>query len=511
MQNKPAKAQKRSTKRHSKRSVTSRKPAPRERRTPVTARAELTKTLFNPVVPIKQLHPNFKKLQLLPGYEPARWMLDDVFQSFDDPDGNFLEQFQTTAFDARCFELYVFAYLSRSGFAIDRTHPNPDFLASKDGVKVALEVTTVNPPTSGVLAALGKKISNLSAAELRDYIRHELPIRFGSPLFSKLEKRYWELDHCRDLPFVLVIEAFHDDDSLLLSEGALTSYLYGLDHVAHWGPGKELVIDWKEVGEFKLGPKTIPANFFELPGSENISAVVFSNSGTVTKFERMGYQSGIGHDAIDVSRMGFSYSQGQHTMDPSWFSYGLDDPPLVEHWGQGLVALHNPNALRPIPKDFFAEAAQSSIKDGQLVTEAARWHPFSSKTLIVQLGEVKAKLAELPQRTRRQAIAAISQREFQGLFGFALADNHPLTEENGWFVDDTESFLGVVTRDKVDNDWGYAVLARDQFFQFRAIHWEIDLSSRDQARAKMQTEMVRLLSLPQRIFPQEVTPKPSAR
>ena len=464
--------------------------------------ASAKRTLFSPVVPAEKLHANFEKLRSYPGFEPARWMFDDVYQTFDDADGNFLEQFQTTGFDARCFELYVFAYLSRSGFAVDRTHPNPDFIATKENMTIAIEVTTVGPSTSGVLAELGKKISELSPSELREYIRNELPIRFGSPLFSKLQHRYWELEHCRDLPFVIFIEAFHDEESLVLSSSALTSYLYGLDHVASWGAGKALMIDWGEVEEHKVGEKIIPSKFFAHPGSEHISAVVFTNSGTVPKFERMGYQSGIGHDTIDISRVGSCLSPGPNTMDPSWFSYSLDDPPLVESWGEGLAVLHNPHCLRPIPNDLFPEGVQSSMQDGRLVTEAARWHPFASKTLIRDVGELKRELAKLPQRTPRVAIAAIPQSEFMAHAGFAMSDDHPAIEENAWFVDETEAFLGVLTRDKQDDDWGYVVLARDQHFRFRAIHWEIDLSSRDEARARLNGEMVRLLSRPQRLFPQ---------
>ena len=55
-------------------------------------------------------------------------MLEDVFDSFEDPDGNFKEQFQTTGFDSRFFELYLYSYFSRSGFSVDRSHPYPDFI-----------------------------------------------------------------------------------------------------------------------------------------------------------------------------------------------------------------------------------------------------------------------------------------------------------------------------------------------------------------------------------------------
>ena len=129
------------------------------------------KTLFDPIASSRKLHPDFECLRTWPGAEPTRWMLDDVYQTFDDPEGNFLEQFQTTGFDARYFELYLFAYFTRSGFVVDRSRPHPDFLVSRMGRTVAVEATTVNPSTSGILARLGKKISELSPEEFRDYQR----------------------------------------------------------------------------------------------------------------------------------------------------------------------------------------------------------------------------------------------------------------------------------------------------------------------------------------------------
>jgi len=431
-------------------------------------------------------------------------MLDDIYQTFDDPEGNFLEQFQTSGFDARYFELYLFAYFSRCGFSVDRTRPNPDFLVSKSGLTVAVEATTVNPSTSGTLAKLGKKISELSPEELREYQRHELPIRFGSPLFSKLQKEYWKLEHCRDLPFVLAIEAFHDDESLALSDHALTTYLFGQDHIASWGPGGKLKIELSDLKEHTVGDKRVPSNFFSQPGAENISAVMFTNSGTNAKFARMGYQCGVGHNTIDIRRVGYCLNLDPDAMDPTFFAYDLDDPPLVESWGQGLVVLHNPTCLRPIPKMFFVEAGHASLEDGRVKMEVPGWHPFSSKTLVLYIGESKKKLSEaLPGRRLRFAVGAITKDDFQGICGFTVPESNPIGEEHGWFSDETNAFLGVVIRDKIDNDWGYVVLARDQHFRFRAIEMEASLLTRDRARMDLQEKMADLLAAPQRIFPQE--------
>jgi hypothetical protein len=433
------------------------------------------------------------------GYGP----LDEIYRSFEDPEGNFLEQFQTTGFDARYFELYLFAYFSHSGFAVNRTYPNPDFLVSRDGITVAVEATTVNPATSGALAKFGKAVSELADEEFREYVENELPIRFGSPLFSKLQKNYWELAHCRDLPFVLAIEAFHDEESLAFSDSALTQYLFGLEQTASWTQDGRLKIDSTGVKQHTVGEKSIPSNFFGRPGTDHVSAVMFTNSGTNAKFARMGYQHGIGCEVIDIVRWGFCFNPDPDAMDPTLFSYNLNEPPFVESWGQGLVVLHNPNCLHPIPKDFFVHAVQCYVEEDSLAWDHPGWHPIVSKTYIVYLGEVKQKPAEMfPRRKPRLAVGAITKSEFHTACGFAIPAPNPIGEEQGWFSDETDSFLGVIVRDKIDNDWGFVVLARDEFFRFRAIRSECSLATRNQARMELQAKIAELLSSPQRIFPQ---------
>jgi hypothetical protein len=182
-----------------------------------------SKRLFEPIVATERLHPSFASIMTAENARCARGMLEDIYQDFGDPDGNFLEQFQTTGFNARFFELYLYAYLSRSGYEVDRSRPNPDFRVTRGRITVGVEATTVNPSTSGVLKTHGRPIASLSPAEMREYAQNELAIRFGGPLFSKLGKRYWELSHCRDMPFVLAIQAFHDADSLSMSDNALMS------------------------------------------------------------------------------------------------------------------------------------------------------------------------------------------------------------------------------------------------------------------------------------------------
>lgn len=267
------------------------------------------KTLFRAVVEKRKQHRSYKALRSSAASLPARWMLDVIYATFEDSDGNFLEQFQTTGFDTRYFELYLHAYFSRSGYRIERPKPSPDFIVERDGLRVAVEATTVNPAKAGTIAAEGKAISDLDEAGLNEYMRNELAIRFGSPLFSKLKKRYWESKACKDLPFVIAIEAFHDDESLMFSDAALARYVFGVDQLTgNWDASGMLTVSTSHVSEHKVGAKTIPSSFFAQPDAENISAILFTNSGTNAKFGRMGYQHGAGNETISVRRSGFAYS-----------------------------------------------------------------------------------------------------------------------------------------------------------------------------------------------------------
>jgi hypothetical protein len=461
------------------------------------------KSLFDVVAPEKELHHSFEILRTAENARCTRGMLEDVYQDFEDPDGNFLEQFQTTGFDSRFFELYLFAYFSRSGYQVDRSHPNPDFLVTRGDLTVAVEATTINPSTSGVLKSHGRTVAEVSPAESLEYAQNELPIRFGGPLFSKLGKRYWQLPHCRDMPFVLAIEAFHEVDSLSLSDNALMTYVFGLTTKASWTTDATLDITTERVEEHRLGPKVIPSNFFGQPDTEHISAVVFTNSGTHAKFSRMGFHHGIECDEIEMTRYGFCYTPRSDAMDPTFFSYNLDEPPFVEPWGQGLVVMHNPNSRHPVPRDYFVDAIQAYLEDGVIVTEHRSWHPYTSKTVTFYFGGAKKELAEMfPKRKPIVSVSPISRDEFQRACNNA-GYGVPSTQEHGWFSDDTGSFLGVVVHDVEDNDWVYVVLARDQYFQFRAIDVESGLPFRDMAREALQLKIAQLLSSPQRIFPHE--------
>jgi ribosomal protein L30 len=56
---------------------------------------------FTPVVPRDRLNPSFQILSSAARYSPARGLIDAMMRFYKDEDGNFVDQFQTTAFDAK--------------------------------------------------------------------------------------------------------------------------------------------------------------------------------------------------------------------------------------------------------------------------------------------------------------------------------------------------------------------------------------------------------------------------
>ena len=446
--------------------------------------------LFKLVVPEEKLNPHFLHMLTHTSAEPARTMAEAVFRYFPNPDGNFIEQFQTTGYDSRIFELYLFAYFYNSGFTVNRDFDQPDFTITRNELSVAVEATTANPiqltPPSPA-----RGIQELSEEEFQKKLSDELPIRFGSPLFSKLNKRYWDLPQCQNQPIVLAIEAFFEEGSLYFSDSSLSQYLYGLKHFPDWTEDGKLVVRSSPIEEHSWKAKIIPSNFFKQPGTEHISAVIFSNSGTYAKFQRMGYLAGYHRGNLTFVRKGICYSFKPNATKPLPFAYDLDDPLVVENWGQGLMVLHNPNALHPIPGDYFPEVAESYLKNDLVKTDLPSFYPYMSQTLCVSF-----TLDDQPP------VESITKHEY---YSFNPAKNPAvdlISRDKEWYADKDRIILGAILLDTIDNDWVYIILGRDGKGVFRWIEGEVSIVDRDKARERLVKKMKSILLTGQMVFPQ---------
>jgi len=243
--------------------------------------------ILKPVVPGEKLNKTFCMLTDGKGFSSAREIMSEIAYCFEDPDGNYVQQFQTTGFDARLWELFLYAFLNENKFFIDRRFPAPDYLCEKYDQTIFLEAATVNP-SQGDKYIQASPETEADRQRLADYAA----IKFGGVLFSKLTrpKRYWELDHVRGKPLIFAIADFHQPHSMLWTHPFLLQYLYGLRPATGSKVGEVTYIG---ITEHIFDGKEIPSRFFFQPECENVSAVLFSNSGTISKFNRMGKLAGL--------------------------------------------------------------------------------------------------------------------------------------------------------------------------------------------------------------------------
>lgn len=339
--------------------------------------------LFSPVVPIEQQNPFFINLNSNVVFYPAKKIINEMMPHFIDIDGNFVQQFQSTGFDSRLWELYLNSYFTEEQLFVVRKYHTPDFLVKKYGKEVAIEAVIVgrnpdNPP---------KYFKKYNVPKFPNDIIEEqsnaMPIKFGSPLYSKLKKEYWKLPHVNGKPIVFAIADFHDDQSMLWSSTGLINYLYGVKHDFYHDEKGKLIITPIKIGSHKIGNKEIPSGFFFQPNSEYVSAVLFSASGTISKFNRLGRQAGFKPDNVIMIREGTCHDHDPNASIPKFFRYKVDES-SNETWGEGLSMYHNPKAIHPIPKELFPSIAHHEFQDGQIVSVLPEFHLYASLTFNIQ-------------------------------------------------------------------------------------------------------------------------------
>ncbi|MCA0013175.1 hypothetical protein LB561_23080 [Mesorhizobium sp. B292B1B] len=353
---------------------------------------------FTPIVAESRLNPIFKTLVEEINYSAARGIVKPMMRFYDDTDGNFVEQFQTAAFDARLWELYLFATFIELGYARAPGSAVPDFVFRSPFGALGIEATTINPPNNRASQMPDTK------EEMVRYLENFVPIKLARALRRKLEKKtpYWAIPEMSGLPFVIAIQDFHLSGSMRAITQAATEYVFGIRHSIDNGKQK---IEW--IGEHVWGNLKEKSGFFTLPGAENISAVIVNPQGTLSKFNRMGVIAGFGDPRVKIIRRGLVRGERDQT-DPSprYFVHEVTKPDYTESWVEGMVVLHNPHARIPLPPLFIDGASHEFLQDdGRIMSLFPRFHPYFSETIIVG------------PDTAKESKAAHTDDMFQGTIG----------------------------------------------------------------------------------------------
>jgi hypothetical protein len=166
------------------------------------------------------------------------------------------------------------------------------------------------------------------------------------------------------------------------SRSALEAYVTGYSHTAERDTSGKLKIVPHKIDAHQWGKKVVQSGFFTLPNAEHVSAVLFSNSGTISKFNRMGLLAGFGSPRLRLWRVGLVVNHDPNSTTPIPFRHSVNDPAYRESWSEGMDVWHNPIALHPLDPDALPLAAQHRLlADGQVTSNVPQWHPLVSRTI----------------------------------------------------------------------------------------------------------------------------------
>jgi hypothetical protein len=325
---------------------------------------------FIALVPGARLHPTFRTLSSAPRYSPAHEVINAMMRFYEDTDGNFIEQFQTTAFDARLWELYLFAAFAELGYAPAPNLVIPDFIFWGPQGAVGIEATSVNPREDGEAEPLPT-----TSEEMLAYIENYIPIRLARVLKRKLNKQnpYWEKPEMQGVPFVVAVQDFHLPGAMRWISAAMSDYVFGVrqsrDDERRFERIEEHV--WKKPRE--------KSGFFSLPKAENISAIIVNSKGTLPKFNRVGYIAEFGDRRVCMVRSGAAFGE----RGPEEFVRIVNARNYSESWVEGMTVFHNPKALIPLPPEMIPGARHQFLQpDDSIVGQVPEFHPLYSHTQI---------------------------------------------------------------------------------------------------------------------------------
>lgn len=335
--------------------------------------------LFVDQIPESKQHLSYKILKNEVSHLAAKQLLLEIEKFYSNIDKNFIEQFQSVnGFDARLWEIYLYCLFTEEWFSIVRTHDRPDFILEKADSHFAVEAVIVGRKEDekkpiGVLR-------HKTMEETREENRNAMPLRFSSALDSKLKKKYWTLPHVQGKPLIIAIADFHDEMAMTWSFSALLELLYGYRHSFYHEQSGDLVITPVKVeGYTKPSGAQVPSGFFFWPDSEHISAVLFSSTATLAKFNRLGKQAGFGSKKSTLLRVGARHHHDPSASMPLPFQYIVDEN-SHETWGEGASLYHNPRAALPIDRNLFPNFGHHYFDNGQIVSHLPDFHPYFSIT-----------------------------------------------------------------------------------------------------------------------------------
>ncbi len=331
--------------------------------------------MFEAVVDDEQQHPSFRQISAGAARLGARELMQRTYEQWDSADPQFVRDFQTAGFDARVFELYLAATLASLGWSVGGESGRPDFRCRGRGLEFYVEAGTAHSPGNPRPATSTHEYFEQlrSSTDNRD----EVAVRFGSVLRSKAKMRYHELPHVAGKPILIALQGFFGPGALFHNELPLVRYLYDKS-LTEVDSGGAVSLTDAPVGFHAGDSKTIKSGWFGHPDAAHVSAVMWSNTGTVGKFNRMAAGLGLGAPGWEIHRYGTELDPRPGAIEPAIFVERVE--PGRETWEEGLVIMHNPRAKHPMPASAFQGVTQVRQMDDYLSIDLAGRKIFNQRS-----------------------------------------------------------------------------------------------------------------------------------
>jgi len=298
---------------------------------------------------------------------PALMTLGEVYLAMPKPDDNFVPDFQTGNFDSRLWELYLLACFREQGMSVTQDYPSPDYLIERGGHACWVEAVTANPKDGRVQ---GFPAPVHAPEDRTERLLGAPAVRFAKTLRSKLQREYEKVPHVQGHSFALALADFHAPSSMVWSREALPCYLYGVHPQIIDDPGGRRAVS-NPVSAL-AGDQKIPAGLFRDQSMAHLSAVIFSNAATFSKFNRMGFLAGWRPPGLTMVRDGVLFDRTPGALESKPFRLDVLSEeyaalwPGGEAWCQELEVFHNPLAKYPVSFDLIPGATHWFERDGEI-------------------------------------------------------------------------------------------------------------------------------------------------
>jgi hypothetical protein len=295
----------------------------------------------------------------LPSHHRAAWALNQLYLALPKPDKHWAADCQTKNFHTRLWEAQLLAAFREQGLLVTQPFENPDFrIQNRQGGEAWIEAVTANPP---VPYNHVNGPQSRPPEDLLDRFFGPAAVRFAKTLGNKLERRYHELPHVRDKPFMIALADFQAPGSMLWSREGLIGYLYGEGAVEVEEHGRRVA---RPVSASVLhGPTAFPAGLFANDDHAELSAVIFSNACSIAKMNRVMVSAGADPKGHRYTRVGRLFDRTPGALEGIPFCLDVTSPEYRRLWPQGyepwsaeLEVFHNPFARHPVSFGLLPEA-----------------------------------------------------------------------------------------------------------------------------------------------------------